>query len=64
MYTQSFISAELTHVMPVSIKESDVFKIQIRSDHDGGRSTKWINITAEQFMMIEQVLYGLKNIGV
>jgi hypothetical protein len=64
MSTESFISAEMMNVMPVAIKESDVFKIQIRSDHDGGRSTKWINITAEQFMMIEQVLYSLKNIGV
>jgi hypothetical protein len=63
MANESFIEAEMMNVMPVTVKESDVFKIQLRSDYDGGRSTKWINVTAEQFRMIEQVLYGLKNIG-
>jgi hypothetical protein len=48
MTTESFISAEMLHVMPVQIKETDVFKIQVRSDHDGGRSTKWLNISAER----------------
>lgn len=59
MSNESFISAELFNVMPVPVKETDVFKIQVRSDYDGGRSTKWMNITSEQFMQIEQVLYGL-----
>lgn len=59
MSTESFISAELFNVMPVPVKKTDVFKIQVRSNYDGGRSTKWLNITAEQFMQIEQVLHGL-----
>ena len=55
----NFISAELFNVMPVPVKETDSFKIQIKSDYDNGRSTKWMNITPEQFMAIEQILHGV-----
>ena len=59
MSKESFTSNELLHVMPVMIKDTDIFSIQIRSDYDGGRSTKWMNISPDQFMKIEQVLHGL-----
>lgn len=60
----NFISAELFNVMPVPVKETDSFKIQIKSDYDNGRSTKWMNITPEQFMAIEQILHGVNPFNV
>ena len=60
----NFISAELFNVMPVPVKETHIFKIQIKSDYDNGRSTKWMNITPEQFMAIEQILHGVNPFNV
>lgn len=53
----SFVMAELTHVCPFPVRDREFFKVQIKSDD--GRSTKWINITPDQFRQIEQVLLGV-----
>jgi len=53
----SFVLTELTHVCPFPVQNREFFRVQIKSDD--GRSTKWINITPDQFKQIEQVLLGI-----
>lgn len=50
----SFINAELIQVCPFPVQSREFFRLQIKSDD--GRSTKWLNITPDQFKKIEQVL--------
>lgn len=55
----NYLEEELFNVAPVPLNEENFphgFNIQIR---EGGRNTKWLNITAQQLKLIEQVLLGV-----
>jgi hypothetical protein len=55
--TLNYISNELVRVCRFPVTDRKFFKIQIKSDD--GHSTKWINITPEQFRKLEKVLLGV-----
>lgn len=52
--TNKYIEGELLACCPVPADKFDFFRVQIKSCE--GHSTKWLNITPEQFKAIEQVL--------
>ena len=50
---------ELLSVCPFPVDfDKDTFKVQIKSDD--GKSTKWLNITGEEFNLIESILINGK----
>lgn len=53
----TYIEAEMFSVAPLPLAEGEngQFKMQIRSDLG---STKWLNITNDQFKAIEAILLG------
>lgn len=50
----SFIFTQMHDVCPFPIDSREYFRIQIKSDDK--RSTKWIQITPDQFREIERIL--------
>lgn len=54
--TNKYIQGELLACCPFPADGFDFFRVQIKSSE--GHSTKWLNITPEQFKAIEQVLLG------
>lgn len=59
MEKTSFVFQELINVCPFPANDEAHFLIQIKSFN--GRSTKWLNITPDQFKKIELVLLGIEN---
>ncbi len=57
--TFSYVMNELVRVCPLPVSTQEFFRIQIRSND--GHSTKWLNITPDQFKKIEQILLGLDD---
>ena len=57
--SERFRMHEFLTVCPLPVDfDNDTFKIQIRSED--GKSTKWLNITGEEFHNIELILSGMK----
>ncbi len=59
MEKNSYIMQQLINVCPFPANDQPHFLIQIKSFD--GRSTKWINITPDQFRQIEKVLIGIND---
>ena len=55
----SYIMNELTRVCPLPIAHYEFFRIQLRSND--GHSTKWLNISPEQFKKIENILLNIEE---
>ena len=57
--TKNYREQELLSICPLPVDfDRDTFKIQIRSED--GKSTKWLNITGEEFHNIDLLLSGVK----
>lgn len=57
--TLNYRGNEFLAVCPFPVDfDKDTFKIQIKSDD--GKSTKWLNITGEEFHNIDLLLSGMK----
>ena len=57
--TKDYRGNEFLAVCPFPVDfDRDTFQIQIKSDE--GRTTKWINITGEEFHNIDLLLSGVK----
>lgn len=55
----SYLMQELINVCPFPAEAEPHFLIQIKSFN--GRSTKWLNITPDQFKRIEKVLLDIEG---
>lgn len=54
----AFETEQLLYVCPVIMENCGNLRIKITSENNGGRKTKWMNITPRQFRLIEEVLMG------